>query len=364
LGDYGTSLNKVAKMNANLWRQDTEFRFPVTAAEQRHDVRSRLFLRIESDDVAGFGESAPQPVELNGDAGILDVLDEIRIFLLPQLRQIIEREGALPSWTRVARFAGSRAASNPAVALVEMALLDRELRCGGTRVDTLWPPRYETPLQSTVSLLDNDEWLVSPGVARVRVKTSSQRPSASSLARLSTLNVPILLDFNCGAENDAQVLEQVRIVSDVADLACVEQPYAVGNVVDTARLAEQLGVPVSLDEGVRSVRDLAQIVRYHAAQIVCVKPARVGGLANARTIIDEARGTGLRPYLGGFFESPFGRYVNAQLAHHCVDEPSDLSAVHVVLNGYERETDEVANGFGVAPSAAMLAASTAVQLDA
>jgi len=350
-------------MNAKLWRQEIEIRFPVTAAEQRHDVRSRLFLRIESDGVAGFGESAPQAVALNGDAGILDVLDEIRIFVLPQLRHIIEREGALPSWTRVARFAGSRAASNPAVALVEMALLDRELRSTDASVDSLWPPQYETPLQATVSLLDDGDWVIGPGVARVRVKTSPSRPSASSLTRLTTLNLPILLDFNCGADNDAQVLEQVRIVSEVADLACIEQPYAVGNVVASARLAEQLGVPVSLDEGVRSVRDLAQIVRYHAAQIVCVKPARVGGLANARTIINEARESGLRPYLGGFFESPFGRFVNARLAHHCVDEPSDLSPVAVVLNGYEQEADEVPVGFGVAPSMAMLAASTAVQLD-
>jgi O-succinylbenzoate synthase len=159
------------------------------------------------------------------------------------------------------------------------------------------------------------------------------------------------------------VIEQVRIVSDVADLVCVEQPYAVGNVVDTARLGEQLSVPLSVDEGVRSVRDVAQIVRYQAAAIICVKPARVGGLANARTIIGEAREAGLRPYLGGFFESPYGRCVNAQLAHHCVDEPSDLSPVPVVLNGFERETDEVAYGFGVAPSTAMLATAAPVRLE-
>ncbi|MEO9180509.1 MAG: enolase C-terminal domain-like protein [Acidimicrobiales bacterium] len=350
-------------MNANLWRQDTEMRFPVTAAEQRHDVRSRLFLCIDHDGVAGYGESAPQPKEMNGDAGILDVVDEIRIFVLPPLHQIIVREGELPSWTRVARFAGSRPASNPAVALVEMALLDRELRLNSSTPTSLWPPQYETPLQATVSLLDDDEWSVGPDISRVRVKTSSATPSASARARLTSLKVPVLLDFNCAADNDAQVLEQVRMVADVVDVVGVEQPYAVGNVVDMARLAERLSVPLSVDEGVRSVRDLAQIVRYNAAQIICVKPARVGGLANARTIISEAREAGLRPYLGGFFESPFGRRVNALLARHCVDEPSDLSPVAVTLKGYERECDEVTDGFGVAPSTTMLEAATAVRLD-
>jgi O-succinylbenzoate synthase len=332
-------------------------RFSVLAAGQLHTARSRLFLRVEHDGVAGFGEVAPQPYELNGDGALVDVVDELRVFVVPQLQQILEREGDVPSWTRVARFAGPRPASNPAVALVEMAILDRELRATHQNATSLWPAQFETPLLATLSLLDDVPWSVGPDVTRVRVKTSSGIPGERALKRLSTLSVPVLLDFNCGASTDADVLEQVRLVSDVATVAGVEQPYAVGNVVDAARLAEKLDVPVSLDEGIRSVRDLGQILRYGAARIVCVKPARVGGLANARTIILAAREAGLRPYLGGFFESPYARHVHALLAHNCVDEPSDLAGVPVLLNGYERESDVVGEAFGATPSTQMLDAS-------
>jgi hypothetical protein len=86
-----------------------------------------------------------------------------------------------------------------------------------------------------------------------------------------------------------------------------------------------------------------------------VKPARVGGLANARAIIVKARDVGLRAYVGGFFESPYGRRVNRWLAANCVDEPSDVGAVEVVLDGYEREVEETAGGFGLRPSREMLA---------
>ncbi len=341
-------------VKATLWRQDTEIRHPVRAAGQHHAERSRLFLGVEHDGAIGFGEIAPQPVELNGDAAIADVVDEVRVFVLPQLQQILEREGDLPSWTRVARFAGSRAASNPAVALLEMALLDRELRATGSSVDTLWPVRFDTPLQSTVSLIDDGEWHLDAGVARVRAKISAAAVGSVALGRLGALSTPVLLDYNCGASGDGDVIEQVRVIRDVCDVVAVEQPYAVGNVVDTARLAERLDVAVSVDEGVRSVRDVAQIVRYQAAGIICVKPARVGGLANARTIIIEAREAGLRPYLGGFFESPYARSVHRSLARHCVEEPSDLRPVDVVNDGYSREVDTVADGFGVTPSAEML----------
>lgn len=332
-------------------------RFSVLAAEQRHDARARLFLRVEHSGVAGFGEVAPQPHELNGDAGLADVIDELRVFVVPQLEQILEREGDVPSWTRVARFAGPRAASNPAVALMEMAILDRELRCTRQSASSLWPEQFATPLLATVSLLDDTTWSIGPGATRVRAKTSSTTPGTLALERLSQLSVPVLLDFNCGASSDADVLEQVRIIGDVALVIGVEQPYAVGNVVDAARLAEKMDVPVGIDEGVRSVRDVGQIVRYGAAQMICVKPARVGGLANARAIILAAREAGLRPYVGGFFESPYARQVHTQLAHNCVEEPSDLAPVLVAFDGYEREIDVTSDGFGVTPSSQMLDAS-------
>jgi len=332
-------------------------RFSVLAAGEHHEERARLFLRIEHDGVAGYGEVAPQPHELNGDAALADVIDELRVFVVPQLQQILEREGDVPSWTRIARFAGPRAASNPAVALVEMAILDRELRWTHERVTSLWPAQFDTPLLATVSLLDDAPWSVGPAVARVRAKTSSSTPSTVALERLSQLSVPVLLDYNCGAKSDDEVVEQVRLVGEVASIVAVEQPYAAGNVVDSARLAEKLVVPLSIDEGIRSVRDVGQIVRYGAAQLICVKPARVGGLANARTIILAAREAGLRPYVGGFFESPYARQVHAQLAHHCVEEPSDLAPVSVHLAGYERETDLSSEGFGVTPSSQMLDAA-------
>jgi L-alanine-DL-glutamate epimerase-like enolase superfamily enzyme len=341
-------------MKTTLWRQNTEIRHPVRSAAQHHDERSRLFLAVEYLGVTGYGEVAPQPSELNGDAGIDDVVDEVRIFVLAQLRQILEREGDLPSWTRVARFAGPRAASNPGVALLEMALLDRELRAARSSIDALWSTSFATPNQSTVSLIDDGEWRVAPDSARVRAKISAAPLTAASLRRLSELTVPVLLDYNCSARDDDQVMDHVRTVRDAADVVAVEQPYAVGNVVDSARLAEKLDVALSIDEGVRSVRDVAQIVRYRAAEILCVKPSRVGGLANARTIIVRAQEAGLRPYVGGFFESPFGRRVNRCLANNCVDEPSDLSPVDVVAEGYSREVDAVADGFGVVPSAEML----------
>jgi o-succinylbenzoate synthase len=343
-------------MNATLYRQVVALQHPIRASYETHDERTRLYVRIEHDDDWGFGEVSPQPHELNGDPGLNEVLDAVRL-ALTRLEQVLQREGDLPHWARVARLGAATPRDNAAYSLLEMALLDRELRRDQRSITDLWPPLSDTPEQRTVSLLDETPWSLDDGAARIRVKCAPGSLSARSRERLSQLSVPVLLDFNCSATNDDEVLEVVAAVSTVATVDAVEQPFAAGNVVDHARLASRLTVDVSLDEGVRSVRDLQQIARYGAAAMVCVKPARVGGLANARTIIARAHELGLRVYLGGFFESPYARRVNRALANSCLSEPSDLGDVAVNV---PEEVTTLATSFGVEPSKETLQSAEAL----
>ncbi|MGC1419988.1 MAG: enolase C-terminal domain-like protein [Acidimicrobiales bacterium] len=346
-------------MQVTLWRDDVALRHAVSAAHERHDRRSRLFLRLRHGGVDGFGEVAPQNGALNGDPSVLDVLDELSEVTIPQFLEVVSRESAVPSWTRIARFAAARPASCVAVALVEMALLDWELRSSDQDVRSLWPKNFDTPMMATVSLIDvEDSWDVDESAVRVRAKTSPGPVSGLALARVRQATLPMLLDFNCSARADEQVLNQVDALRGLADLVAVEQPYAAGNVIDHATLAPRLDVPISLDEGVRTPRDLDQIHRYGAARMVCIKPARVGGLANARTMVQRARDVGLTCYLGGFFESSFARHVHRLLAEHCVVEPSDLGDVATLEGLHRPEISWVDGGFGVAPSPEMLEKST------
>ncbi len=339
-------------VDVRLYRQRVSLGRPVLASEQLHEQRSRLFLRIEDGGAFGFGEVAPQPVPLHGDPGVKEVIDAIGD-VLERLEVVWRREGALPAWSRMSGLLSESPPHRFAAALMEMALLDRELRQNILSIGELWPPRSATPRQSTVSALDALEWHLGRLDRRVRVKTAPGVVSERALEQLSGVRVPILLDFNCSAANDEDVLSQVAVIREVATIDAVEQPYAPGNVVDHARLAGLLDVDLSLDESVRSTNDLAQIVRYKAAGMICVKPARVGGLANARSIIVRAQQLGLRVYLGGFFESPYARRVHRALAYGCgLTEPSDLG--DVALEDEDSEATVIASSFGVEPAASML----------
>ncbi|HEY5266799.1 MAG TPA: enolase C-terminal domain-like protein [Acidimicrobiales bacterium] len=340
-------------MIVTLYRLNAVLGRAVRASAQEHHERARLFLCIERDGVAGFGEVAPQPYELNGDPGIEQVVTAVRS-AMARLEGVASREDSLPEWSRVARFSSGSAQDNVAMALVEMALLDLQLKVTSRAIVDLWPQRFETPTQATVSLLDDVPWTVDSSAARVRVKCAPGAIEISALERLTSLSVPVIVDYNCSATNDDEVRRQLDIIRRVVDVAAVEQPYAVGNIIDHARLAAVLDVPVSIDEGMRSTRDLTHVANYGAATMICVKPARVGGLANARTLIAKAQDLGITAYVGGFFESPFARGVHRSLANSCVNEPSDLANVVIEGDG-EAESTATAVSFGLEPARAMLA---------
>jgi O-succinylbenzoate synthase len=282
-------------------------------------------LELEIDGVRGLGEVSPQPHTMNGDAGIQEVIEELERFTLRHLQEITQREGSAPQWARATHLAGSRPASHPATALLEMALLDVDLRARRLRIDEHWPARFETPVQITVSLLDALPWAPVVLADQVRAKLSTAQVPTSQWQRLSELDLPVLLDFNCSGDSLEAVVHAVAEAQRHLKVVAVEQPFAPGNVVEHARLARLLDVPVSLDEGVRNRRDLEQIARYQAARSVCIKPARVGGFAQARTMIERARRLGLEVYLGGFFESPLARRANRTLARHEITRPSDIA---------------------------------------
>ena len=337
-------------MDVTLFEHEVELAHALEAGFERHERRTRLYLELSDDGGVGVGEIAPQREALNGDPGVDDVRRELLDLVLPQVLAIRVREGEMPSWSRIARLRGPRRASASALALVEMALLDRELRQAHQRLDDWWPARAPLALQRGVSLLRHgDPWPELEGVVRLRAKVAPRRLDLDALARVAETSLPVILDFNASASTFDEVRDVWQRVSAHVVVEAVEQPFQVGNFVDSARLSQEIPVAVSLDEGLRSLSDLDQILRYGAASVLCVKPARVGGLSNARAIITRAREHGLRPYVGGFFESPYARQVYRILARHCVNEPSDVGDVATVDGLDEVQSSALGFGYRVDP---------------
>jgi len=322
----------------------------IATSSEIHQARTHLFLEIEHEGIIGFGEVSPQPSSLNGDPGFHDVLREFREFTMPLFRQVVEREAQLPEWFRVPRLFGTRSSAAHSSALLEAALLDLKLQRENNSLENLWVSRFDTPMQKTVSAIGEVRNLPD-GCSRLRVKVAPAELNDEMLSIVTESKVPLMLDFNCQGGSITDVLEIVKRFG--SSVEAVEQPFAPGNLVDHALLNREMDCLVSIDEGLRSVADLQLIAKHEAAQMVCLKPARVGGYANARDLALKAADLGIRIYVGGFFESPLARTVNLAFARHVTNEPSDLSNVAFDTD-WQGAFDRSISGIGLQPSVGFL----------
>lgn len=81
-------------------------------------------------------------------------------------------------------------------------------------------------------------------------------------------------------------------------LTCVEQPLNPRDFVAHAMLKDTLRTPICLDESITSFEDAKIAFDLEACKFVCLKPGRVGGLANAVDIARYAKTNGIDVYSG------------------------------------------------------------------
>jgi len=118
-------------------------------------------------------------------------------------------------------------------------------------------------------------------------------------------SVRLRLDFNGSLDTRtaADVLGGLRGF----DLEYVEQPISTSaGVAALARLRRECGVPIAADEALRDLRSARALLDAGAVDVLVVKPARVGGLRQARSIVELASAAGVRVMVSTLLETGIG----------------------------------------------------------
>ena len=81
------------------------------------------------------------------------------------------------------------------------------------------------------------------------------------------------------AGRPAEAVRVIRGIEDAGlDVELVEQPVPAGDLDGLAWVSDRVDVPILADEAVFGVRDLVEVIRRRAADLVNVKLAKCGGL--------------------------------------------------------------------------------------
>lgn len=221
-------------------------------------------------------------------------------------------------------------------------------RSGGDRLRLSWTVNPRA--------LDEVETIVSEGRARgyrdFNVKIAPDPKFDLELCRIVKQLVPggfLWVDAN-GGYDEATALS---IAPKLADLGVpvFEQPLPANRLTGYRRLKQQGALPIIMDEGVVSCADLDEFIALDLLDGVAMKPARCGGLTEARRMIERIEGAGLM-FLGSGLTDPDLSLAGslALYAAYGLQYPAALNAPQFVAGSILRDPFEVRDGELPAPN--------------
>ncbi len=149
---------------------------------------------------------------------------------------------------------------------------------------------------TTKELVERVERYIADGYSRVKIKIQpgwDVEPVAAVRERFP--RVALMVDANAAYTlDDASIFQRL----DEFDLMMFEQPLARGAHADSAALQKLVRTPLCADESAETLADVEEIIERDAARIVNIKIQRVGGLSEARLMLERVRAAGLGCWLG------------------------------------------------------------------
>ncbi len=293
---------------------------PFTTSFGTEHTKEALIVEIGADTAAGavtgWGECVAMEEPLYSPEYVDGCAEVIRRWLVPAL------VGADDLAAETVAHHLRHVVGHPmAKAALEMAVLDAQLRAGGQSfAQYLGGVRATVPSGVSVGIQDSIEQTLrvvdgylTEGYVRIKLKIAPgwDIELVRAVRRMFGDDIPLQVDANAAYTLvDTPTLRRL----DEFDLMLLEQPLAEDDLRQHAQLASRLRTPICLDESVTSATSAADAISLGAAQVINIKPGRVGGYLEAVRIHDLARAHGVAVWCGGMVETGLGRSANAALA--------------------------------------------------
>lgn len=301
---------------------------PFETSFGRIDSRLIALTRIEADGVSGWGEIVAMEEPLFNYETVDTTRQVIARHFAPALLH-----GTLHSLddlvARLARFRGHPMAR----AGLELAWMDLVARLhrlpltkvlGGTRAQV--PVGVSLGIEPALPpLLAQIDEHVALGYQRIKLKI---KPGWDlDVVRAARQRHPdILLSVDANAAYTLADTDHLRRL-DAFKLLMIEQPLEHGDLIDHARLQQEIRTDICLDESITTAHRAAQAVDLGSCRIINIKVGRVGGYSQALPIHDVCQAKQVPVWCGGMLESGIGRAHNLALASLSnFTLPGDISA--------------------------------------
>ncbi|HDR4872866.1 dipeptide epimerase [Bacillus thuringiensis] len=115
-------------------------------------------------------------------------------------------------------------------------------------------------------------------------------------------DIAIRIDVNQGWKNSANTLTALRSLGHL-NIDWIEQPVIADDIDAMAHIRSKTDLPLMIDEGLKSSREMRQIIKLEAADKVNIKLMKCGGIYPAVKLAHQAEMAGIECQVGSMVES-------------------------------------------------------------
>lgn len=307
----GTSLVSQTKdnyiENVTFWPVDMATTDPFIVATGTRVVAENVFVRITlSTGTEGYGEAAPFP-EVGGEdrESCLQALAHLAPSLIGHSIHDCEELG---------RHLAEQAPSQPAArCAIETALLDAYCRATAIPLWQFWGAADVRPriTDITIPIASHEKTLslarswYERGFRLFKMKVG--KDVDADVRRLEALHralpgISFIGDGNQGFSRAECLAFAAGIRRFNGVIVLLEQPVVRDDLDSLAAIRRETGIPVAVDESVRSLDDARKVIAQGAADYINIKTMKTGVL-EAAEIASFALKSGLKLMVGGMLES-------------------------------------------------------------
>jgi L-alanine-DL-glutamate epimerase-like enolase superfamily enzyme len=298
------------------------------------DVMSKpILVKVFADGLVGYGQVRPTGRNHWLPDTSLSVVAAVRDYYGPQLL------GADPSNLEAlwADFDRTLPNNGPARAAIDFALHDLLGKAYGVPVHALLggAARPAIPVEWSVSLADSVEEMVSAsvrviethGITNFSLKAGGPGGWRHDVKTVGAVRAALGPDVTIGLDANMgwTVGETIRAINAMSDfdVSYVEQPIHKTDFVGLAAVRAGIGgVALIADEPVIGLHDVLNIIRMNAADAVCLKLTKIGGIRMARKMTTLIEAAHLQVNVGG--AAVMSQLEAAAIAHYYASVPSPL----------------------------------------
>ena len=291
----------------DYWPVDIPLSDPFVVATGARTIAQNVFVRITlSDGTQGYGEAAPFP-EVGGEnrASCVAALASLGRTMLGYSTDQF-KDLAVRLREQAPREPAARCA-------LETALLDAHCRALNVPMWVFWGGEdvRERETDITIPIYDLEKTLVvarhwyAKGFRLFKMKVG--RDVDSDVRRLEAVHrefpgVAFIGDANQGFSLKECLAFAKGVTRFGGNMLLLEQPVVRENLDGLAAIRRATGIPVAVDESVRSLADARQVVEQGAADYINIKIMKTGVL-EAQEIAAFTLASNLKLMIGGMLES-------------------------------------------------------------